>query len=212
MAKKSIVQEKIESFLNTGKGNKVLQYLSTERVLGWEKWLQYELAFALTDLGSPETEVKFQYDKRVKISVGKARYESGFIDIVFRKKSTARQFFTALELKIGSSDKIVRSLLSDLIKVGAKKGSWNFRSVMAVGVFREAKVKNDKFSKGVKELLGQKGVFLTKIKNTDFKMISMAWRVPPRSATRENYREWLSLIEKNLKGSNVRVKKKKVVC
>ena len=211
MFRKSSIQARIKKITNTGKVNKVLQYLSDEKKLGWEKWLQYELAFALNDLGDPKTEVKFSYDKRMKISSGRAKFENGLIDIVFRKKFAAKDYFTALELKLGPSTKIVRALVSDLVKIGASRSrKWDFRAVMAVGIFRDTGANGNKFSRGVQELVKGKIIHLVPIKKTQFKMLILGWQVAPRDALRSNYREWLKKVEDTLDSHDVRVRKKKI--
>lgn len=208
---KIYLTQAIEKFSNTGKGNKVLQHLSETKQLGWEKWMQYELAFALTKLGSPTVEYKFTYDKTASVSSSKSKFENGFIDIIFRKKSTSKEYYTALELKLGSSNKIVRALLSDLIKISASKRiDWQYRTVMAVGFLRDSGMAKNKFSRGVQNLIEQKFLHVKPIKNTDFKLLVMGWSEPPRKASRENYKNWLQQIENTLKSHNVRVKRKKV--
>lgn len=201
----------VEGILNSKKINSVLAYLDVKEKMGWEKWIQYELAFALREFGDIEVESKFIFDKTKSVALKNAKNENGYIDILFHPKNTATDYFVALELKLGKTDRVVRALLSDLIKISAcKTTAWQYRSVVAMGIVRDDGGKQTKFNRSVQQLIGEEFLQVSMIKNTNFKILTLAWSVRPGMAKRKNFSGWLSQIENILKIQNVSVKKKKI--
>lgn len=201
----------VERILNSKKINSVLAYLDETGKMGWEKWIQYELAFALRDFGDVEVEYKFTFDKTKSVALKKANNENGYIDILFHPKHTAKDYFVALELKLGKTDRIIRALLSDLIKISAcRRREWEYRSVVAMGILRDDGGKQTKFNRGVQQLIDEEFLHVSTIKNTNFKTFTLAWNVRPGIAKRKNFSNWLSQIEGILEGQDVNVKRKKV--
>lgn len=201
----------VKKILDSKKINGVLAYLSEKGKMGWEKWIQYELAFALREFGDIEVESKFAFDKTKSVALKKAKNENGYIDILFRPKNTAVDYFVALELKLGKTDRVVRALLSDLIKISAcKREEWQYRSVVAMGIVRDDAGKKTKFNRAVQQLIDEEIIQVSTVKNTNFKILTLAWSVPPGKAKRKNFTDWLFQIEDILKTQEVSVKKKKV--
>lgn len=201
----------VQQIFESKKINGVLAYLSETNKMGWEKWIQYELAFALREFGDVEVEYKFTFDKTKSVSLKKAKNENGYIDILFHPKNTAKDYFVALELKLGKSDRVVRALVSDLIKIAAcKRATWEYRSVIAMGIVADDGAKQTRFTRTVQQLIDEGFVQVSAVKNTNFKILTLGWSVLPGKAERKNFSEWLSQIESILKNQNVSIPKKKV--
>lgn len=201
----------VEKILKSKKINSVLTYLDEKGKMGWEKWIQYELAFALREFGDIEVESKFTFDKTKSVALKKAKNENGYIDILFHPKNTAADYFVALELKLGKTDRVVHALMSDLIKISAcKRTKWQYRSVVAMGIVRDDGEKQTKFTRAVQQLIDEDFVQVSIVKNTNFKVLTLAWSVRPGMAERKNFSDWLIKIENILENQNVSVKKKRV--
>lgn len=202
--------EEIKKILNSDRTHTILSHLSERKKLGWEKWIQYELAYALTELGEPEVEVRFAFDKSDSVALRHSKNTNGYIDVVFRKPHQRRNLFSALEIKLGKSDRIVRSLFVDLLKVAAcNNNHWQYRSVTALGIVLGSGVRNTKFSKATQDLMDSGHLQTDQIEGTDFKLLSLKWSEQPRNATKDKFRTWLKEIEEILNNNSVQARKSK---
>lgn len=191
-----------DSLTTLARKKEVFETLCASEYYGWEKWLQVELAVALHKQGTPEFEYRFEYDEQMPKPKSKKDRKTGLIDIKFTPKNFQQEWFTAIEIKINSTEKGLRSVLSDLIKLGAMKSEkWKFRCVTAVFVHDNRGMNNGKF-KELKLALQQSGrngvsARVVPIKHTSFEAIVFGWETGAiKKMKRDGYLEWLKKVKR----------------
>lgn len=195
-----------------------IDYLSKSKDFGWEKWLQYELAFALNDesIGSSETEVKYPYDMGVKKPKAKDGNINCFIDICFKEKFFKRDAYTAIELKLTHSASGLRGVFSDLLKISAiKNTSWNLRGVTVILIYKKPK-SNTKFNQMIDHLCNKGNginekykIANSQINNSEYNALRISWGGGKTSNwNREPYRKWVKSMQAQLNKNGIDFKTK----
>jgi hypothetical protein len=143
MAKLEIVKSSLKKTIKKHK-EKFQSFL--DGWYGWEKWLQVELAFELSKCGEVYVESRYAYNQNKKLPIGKLKNKNAFIDLIFRKHNDSKGYYSAIELTVGRTQRELRKVLLDLMKIRAVKNSkWEFRSVFVVLVYDVKVDKNTKF-------------------------------------------------------------------
>ena len=164
---------------------------------GWEKWLQVELAYELNNHGVATVEKQYGYHKGKRLPIGKLGNTNAFIDIVFRKKKDSTDYLTAIELTVGETQKSLRKVFSDLLKINAlKQKEWDFRSVFVVLAFKNRNGRNTKFVELYNAI--QYKFDIAPIDFGCFTFLVFGWEPPALKCNMNgaNYGEWIeSLVE-----------------
>lgn len=104
----------------------------------WEKWFQVELATTLSRMEAKDIALEYSecgFDSRKKNTPNRteSEYKTAQIDIVFRRKLESKGKLVGIELKQTRSVQGIKSMLSDMVKINALKGSdWPFRELYFV--------------------------------------------------------------------------------
>lgn len=214
VAKISVVQKAVK---DVAKRNKERMGSFFKDWYGWEKWFQVELACELRKYGDAFIEDQFSFNKNKKLTPGKVRNSNGFIDIVYRHDKDLKAPYSAIEIKLDRTEQGLRGVLSDLVKIRAIKNSeWNWRSVIAVFIFKKGGGSiNSKFSRILEAICENYGVKTFSVGEFDF--LVFGWE-PINNQTRlmtySQYKAWLDGLTKLYKQEDVRlnvVTKKKII-
>lgn len=171
---------------------------------GWEKWLQVELAHELNNYGQATVEEQYIYHKGKKLPVSKLDNSNAFIDIVFRKNNDSVDFFSAIELTVGRTQKSLRKVLSDLLKIKAlKKTEWEFRSVFVILAFEKNYIRKTKFVKLCESIEEQFSI--SPIYCSGFTFLVFGWEPHGLKSNMNNYdyTQWLHSLNKIYKQHDV---------
>lgn len=186
-------------------------YFSNQNMIGWEKWLQIELALQLDKFGDSKTEELFNYHMGRLKPVSKSKFKKCFVDITFRVKYAQTKTIGAIELKVTNSQSGLRAALSDLYKISAiKPSSWKFRSVTSI-LIHPIKEKETKFTKIKKDLIDNKlkasnslHVKTMKIPNSNFELVMIGWEKSlNKDMTIDSYKNWIKNVREIFKNHNV---------
>ncbi len=197
MSQVDIISESLKALAK--KKKKVIKTLCDQERYGWEKWLQVELAFALHAQGKPEFECPFTYDLRRQKPKSKEGREIGFLDIRFRANNYLKDYLTAIEIKVNSTEKGLRSVLADLIKVAAMRDDeWIYRCVTVVFVHGIHGDRSGKF-KALKAALKDESNGISAnvfpIAETKLEAVVIGWETGARkNMTRNAYSEWVEKV------------------
>lgn len=190
------------------KRKKVFSTLDAQKRFGWEKWLQVELAFALQSEGDPEFEARYPYDHTMFKTLKKIGNEHGFIDLRFRKKNFQKKWVSAVELKVNKTERGLRGVLSDIIKIRAfVKSKWDFRSITVVLAHGESNKQDGKFKRLKNKLIANGAREILK-PDLGFQFILIGWEESlVKNMTRDSFKAWAKEIEEIFNSEGIRAKK-----
>lgn len=202
--------------INVFKNNKKkIQYFSKTKNK-WEKWLQYELAATLNELGTTETEYKYPYDQKSIKPESKDGFSECRVDIKFKQKNFTNDKYTVIELKQSNSTSGLRGVFSDLLKISAiRESKWDIRGVVAILIYRMPETKT-KFADVLDYL--QNPANGTKIEydiqnhqninGTDFNALIIGWGTGKSDGwDKIKYRNWVRKMQK-LTENEIKIKTK----
>ena len=153
----------------------------------WENWLQMELLYFLHKQGVEELsfEDRISRDKRRRLSSSATGFYSASIDIVYKRKSSLQNLYTALELKVGDHPECsIKGSIVDLERIGCLiSRGWYFSSVFSISIYRH------KESSKYIELVKNKGIIMD---FGPYKAAILGWESINKSeSSLREYQGWL---------------------
>ena len=187
--KVKLVREAIETIFEKSENLEKLCWLAEQEHIGWEKWLQVELAFELSKHADVELEGSYRLDDLVPLPKQKVNFSNSFLDIVFRKKNDLKEKLNAVEIKMRRNAQGLKGVLMDLAKISAfEKAGWPFRSVTCVLVV-DASTSNaaGKFAKIKNEIIEQKDI----ISRGGYDFLVFGWETnQTKRMERDSFDDW----------------------
>ena len=158
----------------------------------WENWFQLELLYHFNKIGVKSYfEVKYVYDKRKILPQAKFGKSSAYIDIVYRRKMSSTNLYTAIELKINDDPHLsISGSFVDLARFSALlNNQWEFRGIFAISIFHNEP--NSKYIKFINNEIIRESVDFVDL--GPYKAVVIGWEPKNLSnATLANFKEWLT--------------------
>ena len=161
----------LKEFFNKNHVKQILKHVDSCSIKGWEKWLQIEISYFLSNhksIAEWNNEEAFDVDNRKDKERSIAR-----VDFVVRKKGTAKNRFMVWELKCKyKPTTCIRHMVEDMNKVEATKTKDFMRSYWLIGVHSAINSNKNIYqlidSYNSKYTLKQTQIISEKIRGTNF--------------------------------------------